>query len=159
MLTLSRWPLELETTTPNINITNIIKHMKDAIQLPPVINDSWFSWLKSLGQVWPAWFLTIIIPYVMLFLLLCTLIPCVLKWLSNVLMKNIYSGERQYCWSKFNFSPHSWPRSLPQLRLWLWWHFFNVFIFFYVFHYYFLSSKQLPWWFILKYAWNSVPNT
>ena len=51
---------------------------------PPVINDSWFSWLKSLGQGGPVWFLTMIIPYVMIFFLLCTLIPCVLKCLSNV---------------------------------------------------------------------------
>jgi len=74
------------------NITNIIKHMQDAIQLPPVINDSWLSWLKSLGQGWPAWFLTIIIPYVMIFFLLCTLILCVLIWLSNVLMKKMINS-------------------------------------------------------------------
>ena len=48
---------------------NIIKHMQIAIQPPPVVN-AWFSWLKSLGQGWPAWFLTMIIPYVMIFFLL-----------------------------------------------------------------------------------------
>jgi len=43
------------------NITNIIKQMQDAIQPPPVVNESWFSWLKSLGEGWPTWFLTMII--------------------------------------------------------------------------------------------------
>jgi len=50
---------------------NIIKHMQDAIQSPPVVNDSCFSWLKSWGQGWLAWFLTMIISYVMIFFLLC----------------------------------------------------------------------------------------
>lgn len=63
------------------NITNIIKHMQDAIQPPPVADDSWFSWLKSWGQGWSSWLITTIMPVVVIFFLLSTLIPCVLKWL------------------------------------------------------------------------------
>lgn len=69
------------------NISNIIEHMQDAIQPPPVATDSWFSWLQSWSQGWLSWLLTIITPVIVVFLLFPTLIPCLLKCLSNMFTK------------------------------------------------------------------------
>lgn len=75
------------------NITNIIKHMQDAIRPPPAADDSWFSWLKVWGQEWSSWFLTMIVPVVIIFFLLCTITPCVLKWLPTVLTRKIIQSS------------------------------------------------------------------
>ncbi len=75
------------------NITNIIKHMQDAIQPPPVADDSWFSWLRSWGRGWSSWFLTMIIPIVAISFLFCTIIPCMLKWLSDILTRKIIQSS------------------------------------------------------------------
>lgn len=75
------------------NITDIIKHMQDAIQPPQVVNDSWFSWLNLWSQGWSSWFLTVITPVVVILFLLCTIIPCMLKWLSNILTKKMIQSS------------------------------------------------------------------
>lgn len=69
------------------NITNIIKHMQDAIQDPPTAGNSWFSWIESWGQEWLSWTLTTVAPVLTIFFLFCIFAPCLLKCALNILMK------------------------------------------------------------------------
>ncbi|KAM3602295.1 uncharacterized protein V6R79_001523 [Siganus canaliculatus] len=75
------------------NITDIVKHMQNAIRPPPVASNSWFSWFESWGEEWSSWFLTMVMPIVVVIFLFCTLTPCVLKIISKMITKRIVQSS------------------------------------------------------------------
>lgn len=76
------------------NITNVIKHMREAIRVPPAADNSWFAWLTQLWGGWGYWMIHVMIPVVIGFIFLLCMGPCVCQCLQRMITTSLSRDYR-----------------------------------------------------------------
>ncbi len=74
------------------NITDVIEHMRKAVQEPEPANDQWLTWIMNLEGGWGMWLAQTVLPIIVIVVLILLCIPCIIQCVSSLVQRLVKVG-------------------------------------------------------------------
>ncbi len=74
------------------NITDVIEHMRKAVQEPEPANDQWLTWIMNLEGGWGMWLAQTVLPILVIVVLILLCIPCIIQCVSSLVQRLVKVG-------------------------------------------------------------------
>ncbi len=74
------------------NITDVIEHMRKAVQEPEPANDQWLTWIMNLEGGWGMWLAQTVLPIIVIVVLILLCIPCIIQCVSGLVQRLVKVG-------------------------------------------------------------------
>ncbi|XP_051996372.1 uncharacterized protein LOC127653643 [Xyrauchen texanus] len=74
------------------NITNVIEHMRKAVQEPEHIESTWVTWFMNLWGGWGYWLIQTVLPIAVIGLLILLCLPCIITCVSSSVQRLVKAG-------------------------------------------------------------------